>query len=261
MKPSSEPVTVFGDVYADAYDEVYGDKDYSGECDLIEAVFTRHATEPIRTVVDLGCGTGSHAVALAERGYRVTGLDRSPGMLAAARRKAAERRVDVEWVQGDIRQGVATGTFDAALFMFSVLGYMDSNHDVMAAFSSARRQIRTGGLLVFEVWYGPAVLTIKPSDRAKVVPIPDGQVIRIVTSNLDTRQHVCEVHFHLWRVCDGRVESESQEVHRTRYFFPLELELMLAHSGFDLLSLTAFPSLERPADESTWNALAVARAV
>lgn len=254
-------MTVFGDTYADEYDELYRDKDYSAECDLIEEAFRRYGLEGIHTVVDLGCGTGNHSIPLAARGYGVTGLDRSPGMLAVARRKAAESHVDVEWVQGDIREGVKGATFDAALFMFAVLGYLLPNDDVMAALSSARRQVRTGGLLAFDVWYGPAVLTIKPSDRVKVIPMADGKVVRVVTPKLDTRNHLCEVHYQLWRLCAGRVEADSQELHHIRYFFPMELELMLTHSGFTLTSLTAFPTLDRPADETTWNVFAVARAV
>lgn len=252
---------VFGQTYAGEYDELYRDKDYAGECDLIEAACRRFAPGGVRSILDLGCGTGNHTIPLAERGYRLTGVDRSAGMLDVARRKAAGRGVDITWVEGDIRQDATGGSFDAALCMFAVLGYLEPNDDVMAAFSMVRRQVRAGGLLMFDVWYGPAVLTLKPADRTKVIPVPGGQVIRVGTSTLDTSLHMCTVEFHLWRLRDGRVEGESQEVHRTRYFFPLELELMLSTSGFALLSLTAFPSLDRPADVHTWNVFAVARAV
>jgi len=67
--------------YAEAYDFLYQDKNYSSECDLIEEIFRKFAPGKIRTILDLGCGTGSHAIPLAQRGYRVTGVDLAENML------------------------------------------------------------------------------------------------------------------------------------------------------------------------------------
>jgi ubiquinone/menaquinone biosynthesis C-methylase UbiE len=63
---------IFGPAYASAYDAFYADKDYNAECDLIEGAFRRHATQPVSSVLDLGCGTGNHALRLARRGYRAS---------------------------------------------------------------------------------------------------------------------------------------------------------------------------------------------
>jgi len=257
----AKQMIAYGETYANEYDKLYGDKDYQAECDLIEQTFHRFAKGEVRSIIDFGCGTGNHSILLAHRGYRVTGLDLSAEMLRIARRKAAEANVDLTWVEGDIRNAQVPGSFDAGLFMFSVLGYLLPNEHVMAALANARRHIRTGGLLVFDVWYGPAVLSIGPSDRAKVVPTSGGRLIRIVTPHLNVRQHICEVHYHLWLLNGDRVVAESEEMHPVRYFFPMELELMLSQSGFALTLLSAFPTLDGPADETTWNAIGVAVAV
>lgn len=254
-------MTVFGETYANQYDRLHGDKDYLGECDLIEQAFRRYGTGAIRALVDLGCGTGNHSIPLAQRGYRVTGVDLSGDMLRVARGKSTEAGIGVNWVEGDVRNVHAGGPFDAGLLMFSVLGYLLPNEDVMAALGNARRHIRSEGLLAFDVWYGPAVLTIKPSDRVKIVPASGGKVIRVVNSKLDTRHHLCEVRYHLWRLIGDRVEAESEELHVVRYFFPMELELMLSQTGFALTSLSAFPTLDRPADETTWNVFGIAHAI
>ena len=58
-----------------------------------------------------------------------------------------------------------------------------------------------------------------------------------------------------------RVIDATEDTHRVRFFFPMELELFLAHAGFELVSLTALPDLMRQADETTWNVLGVARAL
>src|SRR5260370_19420094 len=84
---------VFGADYANAYDVLYQDKDYASECDLIERVFAEYAAgRRVKGVLDLGCGTGGHAVPLAERGYEVVGVDRSAEMLRhAVERSRADR--------------------------------------------------------------------------------------------------------------------------------------------------------------------------
>jgi SAM-dependent methyltransferase len=68
------------------------------------------------SVADLGCGTGSVAVLLAEAGHRVCGLDASPGMLGVARAKAARHGVTVPLVLGDAaRPPFAAGSLDVVL--------------------------------------------------------------------------------------------------------------------------------------------------
>jgi len=74
-------VSVFRKEYADSYDLLYTDKDYKDECDMIEEVFTKYADGPIKSILDLGCGTGNHSIPLAQRGYEVTGVDISSDML------------------------------------------------------------------------------------------------------------------------------------------------------------------------------------
>lgn len=70
----------FGAAYAGSYDTIYGAKDYGAECSLIETLLRSHARGPVASILDLGCGTGNHAIPLAQRGYAVTGVDRSQPM-------------------------------------------------------------------------------------------------------------------------------------------------------------------------------------
>lgn len=253
--------SVFGTEYAGKYDLLYGDKDYQAECGLLEQVFQNFGNGNISSVLDFGCGTGNHSIPLAQRGYRVTGVDLSGEMLRVARQKSTEQDVEVNWVEGDVRNVQVEGIFDAGLFMFAVLGYLLPNEDVMATLRNTRKHLRPGGILAFDVWYGPAVLTIKPSDRFKIIETPEAKVLRMVSSKLDSRHHLCQVHYNIWELIGDRVRNESEELHTVRYFFPMELELMLSQTGFKLNSLTAFPTLDLPADETTWNVFGVAHAI
>ena len=256
---------VFGSNYADAYDMVYGDKDYAAECDLIERLFHKYGDGSIASVLDLGCGTGNHALLLHQRGYEVVGVDRSASMLAHARRKAANfdpsRGTTDAFRQGDIRNVDLQRFFDAVLIMFAVLGYQLENSDVLAALKTARRHLRSGGLLIFDVWYGPAVLHERPSQRVKIIPIPAGHILRVASGELDINRHRCTVKSDVWRLERDRPVSKTDEIHEVRYFFPQELRLFLQCTGFESVRLGAFPEFDREPDETVWNVLGVAHAV
>lgn len=253
---------VFNQGYADQYDLLYGDKDYESECDLLEKTFQCYSQAPVHSILDLGCGTGNHSISLARRGYQLHGVDLSENMLVHALEKSQKetQKYPPAYLQGDVRSVDLGKQFDAVLMMFAVLGYQLTNDDVLASLRTVRKHLLPGGLFIFDVWYGPAVLAIRPSDRVKIIPTVDGKVIRAASGRLDTAHHVGEVSYHAWRLSGDRVISETEERHAMRFFFPLELELMLSTVGLKLEGLTAFPSLEQPANETTWNVLGVAKA-
>ena len=240
---------VFGDGYAAAYDLLYRDKDYEAECDLLEELFGRYAGRAVASVLDLGCGTGRHAVALARRGYEVVGVDRSAAMLAEARGRAAT--TDSAFHVGDVRDADLGRRFDAVVMLFAVLGYQTSNADALAALRTVRRHLVDGGLVFFDVWYGPAVLAQGPSARELTV----GAMRRRSSSRLDVSRQICSVAFELHRP-DGDVVRET---HDMRFFFPLELELLLDVAELELLRIGSFPDFERDPDETTWSVLVAAR--
>jgi len=255
---STEENAVFGSSYAGAYDTFYADKDYDAECDLVERVFRKHLTKPVQRILDLGCGTGGHAMPLARRGYTVVGIDRSEGMLQAARAKASGVESRVEFHRADLRDFELGVKFDAAIAMFAVIGYLPQNEDLLAALSRIRRHLAPGGLLVFDGWYGPGVLRERPTERVKTIEREGEQLIRIARPELDLVQQTVQVNYQVLRIKDRRVLDEARESHRMRFFFPQELSLLLLSTGFRMVALHPFGDLDRPIRETDWNFLTVA---
>jgi SAM-dependent methyltransferase len=253
---------LFGAEYANAYDTIYNDKNYIDECKLIDRLLQSYGNGPIRRLLDLGCGTGNHALPLAQQGYEVVGVDCSSEMLTRAREKARSWQVsgNAIFYQHDICSIHLTQSFDACLMMFAVLGYQLKNQDVVAALCTARKHLRQDGLLIFDVWYGPAVLHQGPSQRIKLIPTERGQILRLASGELDILSHACKVSYRLWKIEEDRIAGETEENHVMRYFFPLELDFFLESSGFVPVRLGAFPEFDRPPDTTTWNVLGLARA-
>ena len=82
-----------------------------------------------KAALDLCCGPGRHAVPLAQRGLRVTGVDRAALLLDRARERASLAAVDVEWVQADMREFRRPAAYDLALSLFTSFGYFAAPED------------------------------------------------------------------------------------------------------------------------------------
>jgi SAM-dependent methyltransferase len=109
-----------------------------------------------RSVLDLGCGTGAAAVALALRDVRVVGIDNSPEMLDVARRRAERWGARVTWVLADFRdyslkRDIAIeGLFDAAICFYDAINYCLTEQDLEAFLRRAALHVRVGGSILFD---------------------------------------------------------------------------------------------------------------
>jgi len=254
----------FLNTYASWYDVFYGDKDYAGECDRLEQLFRQHAGRPVRSVLDLGCGTGAHSLLLAERGYRVTGVDLSEAMVCRAREKAEAMDPPPSggrpaFLAGDLRRLELGETFDAVIMMFAVLCYMQSDCDLVAALRAVRRHLKPGGLFICDFWYGPAVEAIRPGAREKRIQIPAGALIRRGVGLLDQDHHLCRVQYHVVLRKGNWEELVAEETHTMRYLFSDELAWLMREAGLELIGMSAMDQPGRPPSEETWNVQAVAR--
>jgi SAM-dependent methyltransferase len=257
-------MAVFDSLYAGQYDQLYVEKDYAQESAVIFEAVKRHGSNAVKSVIDLGCGTGSHSLLLAKNGYSVTGVDMAPAMIRIADQKAeslpAAQRP--RFMVGDVRNFEGHGPFDLAIMMFAVISYLNSNEDLLAGLRNIRRQIKPGALLVCDFWYGPAVLSVRPNERIREIRMgDDSTVIRHAKTTLNSFDHTADVSFKLWTLKSKQLESVTEETHTMRYLFPQEFKLALQLTGFELASLSAFPSLDTKLTDDTWNALAVARAI
>ncbi len=261
---------VFGPVHAEVYDLIYADKDYAGECDAVESLLERYGQGPRtpdvpRRLMDVGCGTANHALEMASRGYRVTGIDRSAPMVEVARAKARRAGLDVDLQVADAldldRVSVPGGSFDAAMVMFTVIGYFTEEGGLDQLLGGIRSRLKEGGLLVADYWYGPAVLAQGPTTRFRAIDGQGRRVLRCAQGEIDVDEQVYTIDLEIWVIEEDRLVGHAKETHRMHFFFPAELKLLLEANGFELVCDTSFPDIGSSHRPGHWWAALVGRAV
>jgi SAM-dependent methyltransferase len=141
-----DPEALFDEDYLFFYEEWLSGERSDEDVELIWEVLE---LEPGMEVLDLACGHGRIANRLASRGARVTGLDLTPTFLERARRDATERGVEVEYVQGDMRELPWSEHFDRIVNWFTAYGYFE-DEDNRRVLAEAHRALRPGGRLLIE---------------------------------------------------------------------------------------------------------------
>ena len=138
----------FGKDYLDVYGHLLTEADSQAEAEFVISALD---LEPGDRVLDLCCGTGRHAVPLAQAGLEVTGLDMSEEYLAKARSAACGAGVKVRFAGGDMREIPFRGEFDAVVNMFTAFGYFDDDADDQRVIDGAAAALRPGGRLLLDL--------------------------------------------------------------------------------------------------------------
>jgi ubiquinone/menaquinone biosynthesis C-methylase UbiE len=144
VRPSYDVLAPYFDAWQRAFGCVYDDLILPR---VVEAL-ARHAPDA-RRVADLGIGTGDLAVALARRGFEVTGVDRAPAMLAVAREKARAAGVVLTLVEQDLRALALPAPVDAAVCVYTVVNQLTDDGDLARALAAVHANLRPAGLFVF----------------------------------------------------------------------------------------------------------------
>ena len=127
------------------------DVDYPKWATFYEAILHMYAIHPGAKVCECACGTGSLTIALAEKGYALTGVDLSEEMLFEASKKARRAGVMIPFVKQDMRALRLHRQMDAVLATCDGLNYLAGDEDVSMFFASAFAALREGGVLAFDL--------------------------------------------------------------------------------------------------------------
>jgi len=183
-----------------------------------------------RAVLDLCCGPGRHAVPLAERGFRVTGVDRTEFLLERARDRARLAGVSLELVRADMREFRRPESYDLALSLFTSFGYFEARADDLLVLRNVRASLRPRGVFVMDM-VGKEALA-RNFQRTRSRALADGAVLI----------ERCEVTEDWTRVDNEWILLRGDRVvriwqFRLTVYSGLELRDRLCEAGFTEVSL------------------------
>ncbi len=208
--------------FFDGHAPVYMDNSFTkNTVEEVDFVLEELRLSPGSHILDVGCGTGRHAVELARRGYQVTGVDISAGMLTEAAKAAREAGVEVELIHADATQFTPDRLFDAAICLcegaFSLLGSEDDpiEHDLAILFNIHA--------------------ALKPEARFVLTALNACRLIRQATQeDVESGRFdplaMVEVSTIEWDTPQGK---KSRQV-RERSYVPTELVLLFCQAGFEV---------------------------
>jgi SAM-dependent methyltransferase len=241
--------------YAQYYNLLYRDKNYKAESDYIHSLIKKFAIKPSLSLLDIGCGTGTHAQYITSLGYKVTGIDRSTDMVKQA---ISKNIPNASFKVSDATSFALNQKFDVVTSLFHVLSYQTNNTDVVSMVENASAHLNENGLFVFDFWYGPAVLIERPSVKIKRLEDDTIKVTRIAEPHLHINENIVDVNFEL--IIEDKKSNQTytiREVHPMRFFFKPEIELLLERANLRMLYFNEWLTGGVPS-ENTWGVCCVA---
>lgn len=187
-------------------------------------------------VLELGCGSGRLTIPIARAGVDIIGADLSESMLAAARVKARNAGLQVEFVAADMRSFALPGPFSAILIPGNSLLHLLTIDELLACLCCVRRHLAPGGRLVFDISkWDLRTIAGNPVQRLPVLTLNDvgrGRIAIDETSEYDAAEQVRHI---VWHLSTPEIADFRSIEYRLRVIYPQELIVLLGAAGFDLL--------------------------
>lgn len=211
---------------AEYYDAMHIRRDYRKEVDFIlKAIADR--TPKANSIVDVGCGTGTHLNLLLESGHfdKLVGVDKNKEILDVARKKSK----DIEYVQALMSNFDLDTKFDALTCLLSVLNYNLTYEEAEATMTNFAKNMNSGGTLVMGLYSTHNV------DKKVSIHLGEGldfKAAKINQYSYDPETKLETTDFLVFWKKDGKVDFEIETGHKYRIFDNDELTQLLRKTGF-----------------------------
>ena len=235
--------------YAKIYDAIYKNKNYKQESIYIHR-WIQSMNPRAKTLLDLGSGTGRHCEQLVEFGYDISGIEKSLKMVELAKERLGDENYNI--IHGDITNFNLDQIFDVAISLFHVMNYQVENKDITNVFLETNRHLHMGGIFIFDSWYAPAVLHLKPEKRITTFASEEFQGVRKSTPIHKINKNVVDVLYEI-TLKDKMTNKTSSisELHSIRYFSIPEISLIADNYGFTIIKTEEYLTKKEPGID-TW---------
>ncbi len=232
------------------YDRIWGKYDYDTDVKFLGKLLKKFGC---RKVLDVGCGTGNHAIRLSRLGYDVMGVDVSPAMLKVARSKIKNKRVQFQ--QGDMKKlgnVVPKNGFDAAIMLGHVAYHLNSAENAGSFLRELHKVLKKKGLFVFNARNAKQI-NEQYLNTLRLGHLVNENELQVAVLEYNTREPN-DPHTIIWRplilVKEGNNVDFQIREHKLHWFEFSKLSKFLTVNGFKIVSTYSGPS-EETFDEDT----------
>lgn len=246
--------------HAELYDLFYGAKPYAAEASYVRDLLQRFSKQPVRRVLDIACGTGSHAIELERLGHDVVGSDISEDMLIRARDKARGIGSKIRFEKQDMRDlDVASKPFDAVLCLFDAIGHVQTTAAIKQTFGAVHRHLRDDGLFVLEFWHAAAMAGRHDPQRLRKFATERGEILRLSQTAVDLASQCATVEHTIYELRSDGTYRTAVERQVNRFFSLQEMTTLLDDCNFDVLKYYSGYSPDEILSPDAWHIVLVAR--
>jgi SAM-dependent methyltransferase len=186
-------------------------------------------------ILELACGSGQLLAAIAAKSTPVVGLDNSPEMLTAARRRAQAAGVRVEVVEGDMREFELGRQFSLIFIARNSLLHLSEQNEFAALFSAVRRHLSPGGVFAFDIFNPSLSMAFRPGTERFAVMRKESQLYgEITVEATNDYDALSQVNRATWFISTPEQHDAWVTPLHLRWIFPQELCALLAANGFRL---------------------------
>ena len=231
--------------FADFYDGLTQNVEYSKRCDYILKIFKKlkHKTG---VTLDLACGTGSLTFELAKKGVNVFGADASEDMLCQAQSKACEEELDVMFLCQKMQNLELLGTIDTCVCTLDSINHLTSKKAVQQTFNGVSRFMNKSGYFLFDVNTVYKHQTVL-ADNSFVYDTPE---VFCVWQNTLLRNNIVQIDLDFFEKNEDNLYVRSSESFCERAYTHKEIVEMLEKAGFRLAEFYGDMTFDKPkADE------------
>ena len=232
------------------YDKIWGKRDYDADVKFLADFFRKYHC---RSVIDIGCGTGNHALRVSKMDYQVTGVDVSSTMLEIA--KAKDKEAKIKFIQGDMKKlekVVPKGQrFDAAICLGQVFSHLMTNKDVQALLNRLHKILKQNGLFVFSA-RNAKIINEEYLNKLRLDHMINEGKLQLLILTYNTRD-LQDSNIIVWNPIylikqNSKVDLQIRE-HKLRWFKFSTLKKIITEKGFKIVAIYSGPMKEKFKEE------------
>jgi ubiquinone/menaquinone biosynthesis C-methylase UbiE len=198
----------------------------------------KHFDRTPETILDLACGEGTFAVSMAQDGYQVTGIDRSPAMLKLAKTKSKTEKVTVTWRQLEMQHLDYDNSFDIVTCWFDSLNYLHELDHLCATFRGVHNALRENGLFVFDMNTIYWLVTLAQR-YAVTVERETEEIFQVHRHSYDFDKNIATFYITAFVKDNDRWHRRVDEIHKERGYTLKEIQGCLSDAGLQELACWA----------------------